>query len=190
VRDLTNIAYTEDIKNDLAHYFLAHKTDYSIESIEEKKTLENNGMTAVLIRAPINGLNYQVNNFKIDNNFYQYLIFKSEFLDYYGEFNRALSRLNLIEFETDSKTLQLTVLIKKAKIYSKIGSENNVIESLSRILSYEDINLYRAYGPSEFKNLVSLLVNYGLKQEAVSMAAFALALFPEESYYEEVILSK
>jgi len=190
MRDLSDIAYNKDIKYDLAHYLLANQTDYSIGSIEEKKTMENNGMTAVLIKAPINGLNYQVHDFEIGQGFYRYLILKSDFLHYNGETYRAINRLNLIYSETENKSFQLVALLKSAKYYSEISEENHARESLDKILNYEDINLYRAYDFQEFKELVRLLDNNNFQEDAIEMAAFALALFPEETYFEEVILNK
>lgn len=189
-RNLSEIAFDEDIKNDLAHYLLAQQTDYSIGSIEEKKTMENNGMTAVLIKAPINGLNYQVNDFEIGPGFYRYLITKADFLDYNNDIDRAINRLKLIYSGTENKNLQLVALLKKAKIHSKSGEGNYTRESLATILNYEDINLYRAYGSGEFKELVRLMDDNQLQEDAIEMAAFALTLFPEETYFEEVILGK
>ena len=189
-RNLSDIAYDEDIKYDLAHYLLAHQTNYSVGSIKEKKTMENNGMTAVLIKAPFDGLNYQVNDFEIGQGFYRYLFSKANFLEYNNEFDRAINRLKLIYSCTEDKTIQLVALLKRAEIHSKISEKNNARENLYKILNYEDINLYRAYGSGDFKKIVKLLEDNQLQEDAIEMAAFALALFPEEKYFKEVILNQ
>lgn len=185
--DLEEIRYSQAIKNELAHYLLAQHTDYSFSSITEKITMEYDGRTAVLIAAPVKDLNYQVNYPPSKEGFHQYLVSKAEFLNSTSQIEGAVNRLEFVASESRNKSLQLIALLKSAEIYSENGVFKSVRSKLDELLLYSDLNIYNSYGLREFKILVHLLSTHHSHNKAIEMAAFALALFPEESYFIEII---